>query len=386
MWHSLRTTTGTDAQQTHNDQPREHQLVNFDGGVVRPRNDSYTSSTEKPSAHHNDLIVPSVVNEAGYCDPVDVVYTWVNGSDPGFLRILANYTKINNNTLRRLRDYGVLRFSVRSVEKFMPHFRNIIIVTNGQVPTWANTSSPRLRIVTHSQIFKTPSNLPTFNSNAIEANLHNIPGIAPCFVYLNDDMFFGRAIPKDHFFNPVEKHLKVYMESAMAPNPERAKKNSWFRSVGHSNDLINAYYNPEATTVIKHHFAGHYCYFINTEISETIYQRWKREFDVTSSHRFRNGNDTAFPFLHANVALEEFHATIAKGYNSGGSWTSDHSNNVAVWKTIASRPYCACLQDGLGDDPASKKEIDFLEEKFCELFPTPSSFELKTQTNPCSHV
>ena len=80
----------------------------------------------------------------------------------------------------------------------MPYVRNIILVTNGQVissqyyyftrkvPTWLNLTAPRVRLVTHSQIFPNEDDLPTFNSNAIEAHLHKIPGLAECFLYMND--------------------------------------------------------------------------------------------------------------------------------------------------------------------------------------------------------
>ena len=129
------------------------------------------------------------------CTAVDVVYTWVNGTDPEHKKLLKKFGKSWDGGYR---EYGVLKYSIRTVEKFMPWVRNIVIVTNGQVPTWANTSSPRLRIVTHKEIFPYPDDdLPTFNSNAIEAHLHKIPGLAPCYLYLNDDMFLGAPIPKN---------------------------------------------------------------------------------------------------------------------------------------------------------------------------------------------
>lgn len=42
------------------------------------------------------------------------------------------------------RDYGVLKYSMRSVDQFMPWIRDIILVTNGQVPTWADPQAPGL--------------------------------------------------------------------------------------------------------------------------------------------------------------------------------------------------------------------------------------------------
>jgi UDP-N-acetylglucosamine-lysosomal-enzyme len=92
---------------------------------------------------------------------VDVVYLWVNGSDPVLAQELQDLhdhppplhagtasvaTKGNSssrappqsvdNPARRSRfDAGCdeLRYSLRSVERYMPWFRHIYIVTNGQV-------------------------------------------------------------------------------------------------------------------------------------------------------------------------------------------------------------------------------------------------------------
>ena len=147
----------------------------------------------------------SNLNGSATCDVVDVVYTWVNGTDPALIKAWEEVSrkKMTAAGMRRLRDYGILRFSVRSIEKYVPFARNIIFVTNGQVPSWYDDSlNPKHngRIVTHSQIFPNPpTDLPTFNSNAIEANLRNIPGIPECVLYLNDDFFVGRPLKISDF-------------------------------------------------------------------------------------------------------------------------------------------------------------------------------------------
>ncbi|KAH3745132.1 Stealth protein CR4, conserved region 4 [Pelomyxa schiedti] len=317
------------------------------------------------------------------CDTVDVVYTWVNGSDPAHLRSFTLYGKGSNP--RAFRDYGVLRFSLRSIERYMPYARNVILVTNGQIPTWLDTTSPRFRLITHNQIFPNSSDLPTFNSNAIEAHLHKIPGLAPCFLYMNDDFFLGRDTPKDHFIDPNTGGLKLYMDGFLAPETERMKTNTWHRSVAKSNDLINAYYYPNSNSTVRHNYAGHHCYFIKKHIADTIYSRWKKEFDETSHHKFRKPSDTAFPFLHANAALEEFGAQKAKAVNIGGWWTGNHSLNVNLWEKIIKRkPYCVCLQDNLDPNEASEREIQYLQTVMCSLFPDKSSFEKYSEQNPCS--
>jgi hypothetical protein len=53
-------------------------------------------------------------------------------------------------------------------------------------------------VVTHSQIFPNRADLPTFSSNAIETNLHRIPGLAPRWIYFNDDIFLVQPVfPSD---------------------------------------------------------------------------------------------------------------------------------------------------------------------------------------------
>ena len=67
-------------------------------------------------------------------------------------------------------------------------------------------------MVTHQEIFPKPldKHLRTFNSIAIEANLHHIPGLSEYFVYMNDDVFFGRSLKKKRFVNGDGK-TKIYL-------------------------------------------------------------------------------------------------------------------------------------------------------------------------------
>lgn len=82
-----------------------------------------------------------------YCPNVDVVFTWVNGTDPKQLALLGKYVKNPQKMNIMFRDYGMLRFGIRSVEKFMPWIRKIYLFTNGQVPTWFNTSAERYNVI-----------------------------------------------------------------------------------------------------------------------------------------------------------------------------------------------------------------------------------------------
>ncbi len=134
---------------------------------------------------------------------IDFVITWVDGSDPAWLKERAGYMGLATDTganAARFRDWGLLPFWFRSVEKFAPWVRKIHFVTWGHIPKWLNTDHPILHIVRHED-FIPACYLPTFNSHTIELNLHRIEGLSDQFVYFNDDMFLLKPARPDYFFH-----------------------------------------------------------------------------------------------------------------------------------------------------------------------------------------
>ena len=49
---------------------------------------------------------------------------------------------------------------------------------DNQIPTWLNTPYKKITIETHSDTFEEQSYLPTFNTNAIESQTYDVPGLA----------------------------------------------------------------------------------------------------------------------------------------------------------------------------------------------------------------
>ena len=101
----------------------------------------------------------------------------------------------------RFADNEELRYSLRSLYKFAPWVRNIYILTNGQIPSWLNIDHPRIKVVSHAQVFQNKSHLPTFSSPAIESNIHNIQGLSKHFLYFNDDVLLGKAVFPEDFIS-----------------------------------------------------------------------------------------------------------------------------------------------------------------------------------------
>jgi hypothetical protein len=167
-----------------------------------------TASTVEVLGDHWPTFAP--LGERGYLDaiefPIDVVYTWVDGSDPAWRASrdahLADEGRLNEEAANASRwlDREELRYSLRSLSLYAPWVNHVWLVTAGHVPDWLDTAHPGLTVVTHEEIFEDPGLLPTFNSHAIEAHLHRIPGLAEHYVYLNDDVHLGRPVPPGRFF------------------------------------------------------------------------------------------------------------------------------------------------------------------------------------------
>ncbi|XP_017890690.1 N-acetylglucosamine-1-phosphotransferase subunits alpha/beta [Ceratina calcarata] len=144
--------------------------------------------------------------------PIDVVYTWVNGSDPAFLKSLKEHVPIMdvNTAASRFSDKDELKYSLRSLEMYAPWIRHVYIVTNGQIPSWLDMDNPRVTLITHEDIFLNKSDLPTFSSPAIESHIHRIPGISDKFLYFNDDVMLGAEVWPEDFITQAGGQ-KVYL-------------------------------------------------------------------------------------------------------------------------------------------------------------------------------
>ncbi|XP_034653744.1 N-acetylglucosamine-1-phosphotransferase subunits alpha/beta [Drosophila subobscura] len=148
------------------------------------------------------------------CTPIDVVYTWVNGSDPNFIEAIKQYDP--NYDPSRFDDKNELRYSLRSLEKHASWIRHVYIVTNGQIPNWLDLSYERVTVVPHEALAPDPAQLPTFSSAAIETFLHRIPTLSKRFLYLNDDIFLGAPLFPEDLYTEAEG-VRVY-QAWMVPD------------------------------------------------------------------------------------------------------------------------------------------------------------------------
>ena len=145
--------------------------------------------------------------------PIDVVITWVDGSDPilakkrdKHLEDLSNVSSHPGVKSTRFASNDEIRYCILSIFKFAPFVRNVFIVTDEQQPNiieevrvYFPERVDSIRIVDHKEIFRGyVQHLPTFNSNSIESMIWRIEGLSENFVYFNDDVILLRDInPED---------------------------------------------------------------------------------------------------------------------------------------------------------------------------------------------
>ena len=104
---------------------------------------------------------------------VDLVYLWCDGEAPAFATRKNEWLKKEKRkppkeaiSDGRFVQVDELKYSLRSVEKYLPWIHHIYIVTDRQVPKWLNTNHPKISIIDHSEIIP-PQCISTFNASAI---------------------------------------------------------------------------------------------------------------------------------------------------------------------------------------------------------------------------
>ncbi|UQA92575.1 stealth family protein [Streptomyces halobius] len=237
--------------------------------------------------------------------PIDVVYTWVDGSDPE-LRAKREFYRTGAPPRISARETGAsrytshdeLKYSLRSLEMYAEFIRHVYVVTDGQTPSWLNLDAPGITVVDHKEIFSDPDALPVFNSHAIGTQLHHIPGLSEHYLYFNDDVFVGRPMTPQQFFhgNGIARlPFSPFQFGLGEPHPEEPAPNSAGKNVrqllleSNGRFITNKFMHtphPQIRSVMR-------------ELEE----RFAADIDRTSRSRFRSTTDIAMgASLHHHYA------------------------------------------------------------------------------------
>lgn len=314
--------------------------------------------------------------------PIDIVFTWVDGADPEWLKRKASALQIHDPELftdsaidaARFADHDELRYSLRSIEQFAPWVQKIWIVTAGQTPPWLNTSNPRIRVVDHEDIWPSPEGLPTFNSHAIEANLHRIPGLADYYLYFNDDVLLGRPIAPELFFHP-NGITKFFQSRALVDfGPTLPGENASTTAAKNARELIQQAFGMTFSRKFYHAPAP-----ISRKIMNQAEERFPEAFQRTRESSFRTATDIApSGSMYLNYAY-------AAGYAVPGSIRYDYidpatNDGRKRMEDVIRRRHLdvICVNDGATEQSIEEREETdrYIRLALARMFPVKSSFEL----------
>jgi hypothetical protein len=314
--------------------------------------------------------------------PIDVVYTWVDDADPVWSmgknaaerKLAAGPATLHEQATNdaRYTSRDELRYSLRSLHQYAPWVRNIFLVTAGQVPGWLDTEYPGLKVVDHREIFSDPKALPTFNSHAIESQLHHIPGLAEHFLYLNDDVFFGRPVRPDQFFHP-NGLTKFFMSKALIPPGQIKPEDLPVDAAGkNSRGLIAQQFGTVISQKMKH--TPH---ALRRTVLAEIEEVYARAHWVTQHSRFRSPSDIPVASsLHHYYAYNSARATVGElryiYIDIGDSKAEQRMNRL-----LARRDFDTfCINDTVVPEDR-EAQVRMVTHFLDSYFPVPSPYELE---------
>lgn len=319
---------------------------------------------------------PALPDLTEFTEPVDLVYTWVDGSDPEWLARKAahsdNAEGLNHSAAHAARylNRDELRYSLRSVAMYAGWVRRIHLVTDGQVPAWLDVDHPKINVVDHRDIFIDPSVLPVFNSHAIESQLHHIPDLAEHYLYLNDDVFFGRLVEPELFFHG--NGIATFFLSKNLPDldPPSTRDLPAVSAAKNQRRLIEDAFG----RTVRHRFQ-HGVHPQLRAVAQEMEQRWPEVFAAVAASRFRHPDDvTIVTGLHHNYAYATARAlpsTVRYAYQDLGRPNAarrlDH--------ILRTRPQVFCLNDIDTDQHAVADQLQLLAPFFGEYFPVAAPWE-----------
>lgn len=316
----------------------------------------------KPNSKHYDEILENM----------DIVYCWVDGNDTKWQK------KHNSKRSCRNNSNDELKYSIRSLEKYLPwHKGRIIIVTPGQTPPWIKSNS-RLKIINQESIIP-KSFRPVSNSFVIELFLHKIPNLTEHYVYLNDDYFFNNPIEKEYFFvkngdniEPMIRFNKnsINLNESQLKTNIKQKKLVWLSATINTSLAIREKYGIE-----KQRFLEHAPYCFKKSIVKQIYQEWETEFNSMKTHKQRHWNDFIMVLIYSQFVSSKQKSINIKKYPNNIYFciiTDNTIKNNNHYKNINSNNYkMFVLNDAFNKNTIGNDIKKFLQNKF----PKPSRFE-----------
>lgn len=330
---------------------------------------------------------------------IDFVVPWVDGNDPQWKKEKTKYWENgekDSGSINRYRDWGLMKYWFRSVEKFTPWVHKIHFITWGHLPNFLNIKNPKLHIVRHDD-FMPLGGLPTFSSHALEVNLHRIKGLSEHFVYLNDDTFILRKMSEEKFF----KNYLPCTYGGEVPIELIGNIGIWQHAAVNDLGVINAHFDKQyavkqnrqkymakcyrwkdnvRTFLLEKLYPNYFTGFKNLHapaayMKKTFNQVWKAEPELlmkTSMNRFRTANDVnQWVMLWWQIASGEFSPAII----DNKTVLADKNHIIEICNDITRQSIdMICINDPEDDIQFESLSMQ-IKKAFERILPKKSSFE-----------
>jgi len=326
-------------------------------------------------------------------DHIDIVLLWVDGNDEKWLKEKNKYLDLKGDAkVNRFRDCDNLQYLFRGIEKYAPWVNKVFFITWGHIPKWLNTDNEKLVIVKHED-FIPKEYLPTFNSNAIEMNLHRIEALSEKFILFNDDLFILKKInPKDFFEKNLPKDMYIEYIKKNCSNRHIIMRKNYM-------DIVNKYIEKEKFIKKNIHKIFNIRYgfqnlstlinlknksFLDLYNPHLTQAFLKSTFDIVWEKEYSRINEACYNKFRADndlgTTLCKYWQLLNGNFKPGkklGKYFSMSNNNEQLIKTIRKRKYkiiCINDSDNNVDFERAKKEIN---EAFEKTLNYKSKFELE---------
>jgi len=343
---------------------------------------------------------------------IDFVVLWVDGEDQLWRRDMESFRAcaIAEGSLSELfpeasndiryRELGTLRYLLRSIEHFCPWYRYLHLVVEGHVPAWLNLLHPKLRIVRHRDIFPDPSQLPTFNTNAIHMHLHRIPDLADQFVLCDDDFlvmkplpteaFFCGGLPRDFFILESKRKSRFVWDSTFeATISELNRELPLIRNFRHlfnhgqtkSQAAVNLYHLLRTGFRLSRFRWSHFCQPYLKATLEECWRIFPEAMQKTSSARFRQPDDMSQYLFRGFQLLTGKFVPCAEPRGLMVSLGNDFAiNQERISNLLGTNAEFGCITEAINLDMQKYQQalVAFLDHWLIRRFPDASEFEKKT--------
>lgn len=328
------------------------------------------------------------------CKKIDFVVTWVDSNDENWRKEKQYYEEemsinVDLNDNLRYRDWGFMRYWFRAVEKYAPWVNKVYFITEGHLPEWLNLENEKLVVIKHGDYID-EKYLPTYNSNVIELNIHNIKGLSEQFVLFNDDMFLNGDVKEEDFFkNGLPCDIGVF-------EPIKAQGTGIEHVIVNNLEIVNKYYNSRdvfknsllkffkfkyGKHMIKNIFLlpwknilGYYDDHIpvsyKKSIFKEVYELERDLFEKNYSYKFRSIEGINHWLIrYWQLTRGEFHP---RSINAGNSYSmTDYKEIIQDIRNFTHKMIC------LNDSEVENFEYirDVILKEFNQKYPNKSEFE-----------